>query len=184
MRIAQIISASAIFALAACGQAAAPSSADAQPSAQTSTAATSSTEATAAERTAILTALHLSADARGLVMNECNDTVTPSYIPADIGLGRTILFAMGGGPNGGYTCYGDGPDLHLMRADGAAWREVWANRGGYMVILPTTHNGAHDLLYGGPGMSHPWDRWDGSRYAPGGDMAESAMPADAVMLPQ
>lgn len=182
MRIAQILSASAIFALAACGQAAAPSSADAQSTTPTSATTAANTEATAAEKTAILAALHLSADARGLVMNECNDRVTPTYTPADVGLGRTILFAMGGGPNGGYTCYGDGPDLHLMQRAGAGWREIYGSRGGFMVILPTTQNGAHDLAFGGPGMSHARYRWSGSTYAQAGEVSDDAI-GNAQTLP-
>lgn len=170
-----------VFALAACGQAAAPSNADAQTTAPG--AASASGEATAAERAAILAALHLSADRSGQVMNECGDRVAPTYSPADVGLGRTILFGMGGGPIGGYTCYGDGPDLHLMKSEGAAWRDIYSTRGGFMVILPTKHNGANDLAFGGPGMTHSTSRWTGTTYGAGPEIDDSAI-SGGVTLPQ
>jgi len=170
------------IALAACGQAASTSPAQAQPS-TTNAAPAPAIAASAADKTAILQAVHLSADAHGQVMNECGDRVAPQYIAADVGLGQTILFVMIGGPNGGYSCYGDGPGLWLMKHDGAAWRAIYTTRGGSMIILPTTHNGAHDLAFGGPGMSHTTSRWNGSAYAAGPDIADDAIPASAPALP-
>ena len=116
--IETMILAGVTFVAAACGPAATKTQAQAQPTAPTQTAATpaptappANAPATAADKAGILRAMQLSANARGLVMNECNDRVEPQYIPADVGLGRTILFVMAGGPNGGYSCYGDGPGL-------------------------------------------------------------------------
>jgi hypothetical protein len=178
-----------LLLIAACGQQA-QNSADAQtkPAAPDAAQATSAAPASAgpaidAEKAAILAALQLHADGRGLVVNECNDPVTPGFVPADVGLGRTILFVMVGGPSLA-SCYGDGPDLHLMREQGGAWREIYATRGGMLVILPTRHNGANDLAFGGPGMTHATSRWTGSAYAAGPDIDDSAIPASAVMLPQ
>ena len=113
------------FLLSACGQPA-PSSADAQtkPTAPTVQSAASATLSDV-DKAAILHANHLNANAQGLVRNECGDMVTPQFIPADVGLGNTILFVMVGGPNGGYTCYGDGPDVHLMKHEGDSWREIY-----------------------------------------------------------
>ena len=185
MRTFRLLSGAVLMlAAVACGQPA--NNAQAQPNHATATAVVPAAPAGAlgaADKTAILTGVHLHADARGLVMNECGDAVTPQYIPADVGLGQTILFVMVGGPNGGYSCYGDGPDLHLMKHDGAAWREIYATRGGMIIILPTTHNGAHDLAFGGPGMSHATSRWTGTAYGAGPDIADDAIPASAPVLP-
>jgi len=182
-----LLSAALVFALAACGQSAS-TNADAQTKGAASAqaapeaAARSSEALSNADKAAILQANHLTANAQGLVRNECSDMVTPQFIPADVGLGNTVLFVMVGGPNGGYTCYGDGPDLHLMKRDGAGWRQIYGNRGGAMVILPTTHNGAHDLAFGGPGMSHALYRWNGSDYEQAGEVFDDAI-GNAIILP-
>lgn len=182
MRMAHAISTSLIFILAACGQAAAPGNAEAQPAAQAGAPAATTAAVTDAEKAGILAAMQMHADARGLVMNECNDRVAPQYIPVDVGLGRTVLFVMVGGPNGGYSCYGDGPGLWLMRNVGGAWRQIYTSRGGYMVVMPATHNGAHDLVFGGPGFTHASSRWTGSAYGPGPDVSDEQL-AQGVTLP-
>ena len=121
------------------------------------------------DQAAILTALRLSADAQGQVMNECGELVTPQYLPAELGgaVGTATLFAMSGGPNMA-SCYGDGPDLHLLMRDGAGWREIYSARGRVLVILPTATSGVRDIADGGPGFSFPVWTWNGKAYAPAG----------------
>lgn len=183
MRIRQLVSSSCLLALVACGERA-PSDGQSspQPASPPATAEAATPEPSAADRAAILSALSLSADARGQVMNDCNELVTPRFLPADVGLPDVILFVMEGGPKLA-TCYGDGPDLHLMKRDGATWREIYASRGGMLVIMPTSHHGARDLVFGGPGMSHPTYQYDGAQYQAGDDIEDSEIPDDAVMLP-
>jgi len=122
---------------------------------------------TATDRTAILSALGLSAEADGRVVNECGDPVVPSFLPAELGgsIGTATLFAIGGGPSLA-SCYGDGPDIHLFTRDGAGWREVYSARGRMLIILRTTTGGVHDIADGGPGLSFPVWSWDGSRFVP------------------
>ncbi|MEQ1493507.1 MAG: hypothetical protein ABL932_23475, partial [Terricaulis sp.] len=87
MRLVHAISASLFFALAACGQAAAPTEADAQ------TTTAQGGEVTDPERNAIIAALHLRADGQGQVENECGERVTPQYSVADIGSGPGRVIA-------------------------------------------------------------------------------------------
>lgn len=182
MRSWTSLSAALAFALAACGQPA-PSNADAQTKGDAAPASPAADATPSdADKAAILRVNHLSANAQGLVLNECNDMVMPQFIPADVGLGNTVLFVMVGGPNGGYTCYGDGPDLHLMKRDSGGWRQIYGNRGGALAILSTTHNGAHDLAFGGPGMSHTRYRWNGSSYEQAGEVSDDAI-GSALILP-
>lgn len=124
---------------------------------------------TDADRAAILSALGLSADPEGHVMNECGELVTPQFLQAELGgsVGTAILFALSGGPNTS-GCYGDGPDLHLMMRDGARWREIYSARGRMLIILPTSTVGVRDIGDGGPGFSFPVWIWNGSRYTPAG----------------
>jgi hypothetical protein len=124
---------------------------------------------TDADRAAILKALGLSADQQGLVPNECGERSVPQYLLAEVGggVGAAILFAMSGGPNTA-TCYGDGPDLHLMMRDGASWREIYSARGRMLIILPTSTAGVRDIGDGGPGLSFPVWTWNGTRYLPAG----------------
>ena len=152
-----------VIALAACGPT--PATKDGGAPEGASSAPTNA-EASAADKAAILEALQLTADASGQVKNECGEPVTPQYLPADVGagIGRALLFVIGGGPNMA-SCYGDGPDVHLMRQTGDGWKNVYSNRGGPMVILPTQHNGANDLADGGPGFSFPVWEWNGEVYA-------------------
>ena len=117
MRLFKSILAASVFALVACGQPAATSEAEAQ------TASTAATEVSAADRTAILRAAQLTADARGMVENECGEKVTPQLTPVDLGgaVGTAVLLAMSGGPNYA-SCYGDGPGLTMFKREGATWR--------------------------------------------------------------
>jgi hypothetical protein len=136
-----------------------------------------------AERNGVLSAMHMQADAQGLVENECGDKVTPGLTLADVGLGRTILVSMGGGASMA-SCYGDGPGLWLMQPNSSGYREIYSSRGGYMAILPSTHRGARDLAFAGPGFSHATYFYDGASYAPSGqEIADEAM-ANATVLPQ
>jgi hypothetical protein len=160
MRI--LLTAVTILALAACGQAAAPTDAEAQTGGG---AVGASTELTAADRTAILTALSLSANAQGLVQNECGDMVTPQFVAIDLGsgVGRAVAFMIGGGASIA-SCYGDGPLTVIYRNTGGAWREIYQQRGGTPAILPAQHNGGNDLAAGGPGFSFPVWQWNGTEY--------------------
>jgi hypothetical protein len=162
MRLLKAISVSIFLALAACGQAAAPGNADAQ----TAGAAATSGEVTAAEKTAILAALNLRANAQGLVQNECGDMVMPQFFAIDLGagVGRAVAFMIGGGESIA-SCYGDGPLTVIYRNTGGAWREIYQQRAGSPAILPAQHNGGNDLAAGGPGFSFPVWEWNGNEYA-------------------
>jgi hypothetical protein len=142
------------LALAACGPAAVTTDARAL---------------TDADRAAILGALRLSANAPGQVLNECGELVTPQFLPSELGggVGTAVLFAMSGGPITA-SCYGDGPDLHLLVREATGWREIYSARGRMLIILPTSTGGVHDIGDGGPGFSFPVWTWNGSRYAPAG----------------
>ncbi|HVZ98909.1 MAG TPA: hypothetical protein VG841_01200 [Caulobacterales bacterium] len=171
------------LAAVACGQPVATATeAQAQPATTATTAAPA--EVSAADKAAILAALHMRADARGMVMNECEEKVTPGYIPVDMGsgVGSAILFVMVGGPNMA-SCYGDGPDLHLMRREGGAFREIYSLRGGVMVVLNTEHSGGKDIADGGPGFSFPVEQWNGATYVRTRRTVSDAQTADALMLP-
>lgn len=174
-----LITALAAIALVACGQAAAPNEADAQTG-----AAAVAGDVTPAERTAILAALQLNANAQGQVQNECGDLVTPEFRPLDLGsgVGRAVAFIIGGGPSAA-ACYGDGPLIVVYRNVGGAWRDIYMLRGGVMVILSTQHRGANDIANGGPGFSFPVMEWNGTTYAHANrEVSDSAM-GDARFVP-
>jgi hypothetical protein len=156
-----LFTASIAMAMAACGQ---PAATDNE--AQAQTGAAQSGEVSSAEQAAILAALRLpAANASGEVLNACEERVVPQFLPADLGpgIGRAVLFAIGGGPNMA-SCYGDGANLHLLRNVDGGWREIWSMQAGALVILPTMHNNAYDIAQGGPGLSFPVDQWDGTAY--------------------
>lgn len=178
MRLVHAISATLFFALAACGQAAAPSEADAQ------TAATQSGDVTGAERTAILTALQMRADGQGRVQNECGELVTPQFTVADIGSGpgRVVAFTIGGGPNM-LTCYGDGALTILMRQSGGAWGEIWQGQPGGAIVLSTQHNNGNDIATGGPGFSFPVSQWNGTTYVDANRSVSDSQLGDARFIP-
>lgn len=178
MRLAHTISASLLFALAACGQAAAPNEADAQ------TATAQGGEVTGAERNAIIAALQLRADGQGRVVNECGEAVTPQYHVADIGSGpgRVIAFTIGGGPNQ-LTCYGDGALTIFMRNNNGGWSEIWQGQPGGAIILSTQHNNGNDIATGGPGFSFPVSQWNSTTYVDANrTVADSAL-GDARFIP-
>jgi len=141
---------------------------------------------TDADRTAILGALRLSANANGQVMNECGELATPQFLPAELGgrVGTAVLFAMSGGPKLA-SCYGDGPKLHLLMREAAGWREIYDARGRILIILPTSTGGVRDIGDGGPGFSFPVWTWNGTRYAPAGrDISDAELvKMKAVYLP-
>jgi hypothetical protein len=180
MRLAQPLSAAVFLVLSACGQAADPAEADAQ----TATAAAQSGEATTAERTAILAALNLTADAQGRVENECGERVTPQFTVADIGSGpgRVIAFSIGGGPNM-LTCYGDGSLTIFMRQHNGAWGEIWRGRPGGAIILSTQHNNGNDIAAGGPGFSFPVSEWNGATYVDANRSVPDSALNDARFIP-
>jgi hypothetical protein len=122
---------------------------------------------TDADRAAILSALGLSANADGRVVNECGDPVVPSFLPAELGgsIGTATLFAIGGGPSLA-SCYGDGPGIHLFMRDGSSWREIYSARGRMLAILHTATGGVRDIADVGPGFSFPVWTWNGTHYAP------------------
>ena len=168
-------------AMAACGQ---PSTATSEAQAQTGGAPATSGEATPAERSAILAALSLSANSGGQVENECGERVTPRFQAIDLGasVGRVVGFIIEGGPNMA-SCYGDGPLVLLMRANGANWTQIYMNRGGPAIVLSTTHNGGNDLADGGPGFSFPVRQWNGTEYEDAHrQVADSAL-GDARFVP-
>ncbi len=180
MRLVQTISASLFLALAACGQTAAPTEAEAQ----TAAATTQNNDVSAAERNAILTALSMHADSQGQVENECGERVTPRFLVADIGggPGRVIAFDIGGGPNT-ISCYGDGTLTIFLRQNNGAWGEIWQNRGGGAIVLPTQHNNGNDIAAGGPGLSFPVWQWNGAAYENANrTVADSAL-GDARFIP-
>ena len=121
---------------------------------------------TEVDRAAILTTLNLKGNPRGQVANECGELTTPQFLPADLGgtVGTATLFAMSGGPNTA-SCYGDGPDLHLMTRTATGWKEIYAARGRMLIVLPTSTGGVRDIADGSPGMSFPIWAWHGTRYA-------------------
>lgn len=152
--------------------------------AATSPTSPSSSAISDADRAAILKTLELTADAKGQVLNECGDRVTPQLFSVDVGkaVGTAVLVAMSGGPSLA-TCYGDGPGLTLMRQFDGRWTQIYSSRGGSLAILKETHNGAQDLVFAGPGFSHPLFTWNGTTYV----RADSEVPDDkignAVFLP-
>ena len=118
-----------------------------------------------AEQATILHAMQLTPDARGRVVNACEDKVSPQYLRADLGgaVGMAVLVIVPGGPNSA-TCYGDAPgDMQLMKREGASWRAIFTGAG-YIAILPTLHGGVHDIALGGPGFSFPVYQWNGRAY--------------------
>lgn len=119
----------------------------------------------AADTTAILKAAGLAADGTGQVDNECGEKVTPQLKTVDLGapVGRAVLLAMSGGPDSA-TCYGDGPGLTVFRQNGTAWQQIYSSRGGFLAVMKETHNGAQDLVFAGPGFSHPLFIWNGTTY--------------------
>jgi hypothetical protein len=172
MLMFKTLSVALLLGLAACGQATSPSAADAQPAAESAGAAV-----TDAEKSAILAALNMRADAQGQVENECGDRVTPQFTTVDLGsgVGRAVAFMIGGGPSSA-ACYGDGPLIVLCRNAGGSWRQIHMRRGGMIIILPTTHNSANDLADGGPGFSFPVLQWNGTAYEPANrEVADSAL---------
>lgn len=183
MRLVHIIAASIFLALAACGQAGAPSDADAQ---QAGTgAAQAGAQITDADKAAILSALGLTAaNAQGDVMNECGELSTPQYVIAPLGgaAGDAILFAMSGGPTTA-SCYGDGHLLYLFVRDGSNLRQVYDARGRVFVLMTSTTNGVRDIVDGGPGFSFPVWTWSGTTYVHNGRMAADSELGDATFLP-
>lgn len=179
MRTLKAISFSVFLALAACGQAAAPSEADAQ----TGGATAANAELTAADKTAILTAMNLRANAQGQVENECGDMVTPQFTPTDFGagVGRAVAFIIGGGPSTA-ACYGDGSLVVVYRNTGGAWREIYQQRGGMPAILSTQHHGGNDIAAGGPGFSFPVWEWNGNEYAPANREVPDSALSDARFI--
>ena len=174
-----LLTAIAALVLVACGQAAAPNEADAQ-----TVGAVATGDVTAAERSAILAALQMRANAQGQVQNECGDLVTPEFRPLDLGsgVGRAVAFMIGGGPSAA-ACYGDGPLIVVYRNTGGAWRQIYMLRGGMMIILPTQHRGANDVANGGPGFSFPVMEWNGNTYVSANrEVGDSAI-GDARFVP-
>ena len=162
MHALQVAATICVLAAAACSQQGGPPAPEPRP-------------VTDADRAAILTTLGLKGDPRGQVMNACGELSTPQFLPAELGgsVGTATLFAISGGPNTS-TCYGDGPDLHLMMRNGADWREIYSARGRMLIILPTSTAGVRDIGDGGPGFTFPVWVWNGTRYADAGRQISDA----------
>lgn len=180
MRLVHAISASLFLALAACGQAAAPSEADAQ----TAGATAQNGEVTPAERAAILAALSMRANGGGQVQNACEEMVSPQFTVADLGSGpgRVIAFTIGGGPNMA-SCYGDGSLTILMRQNNGAWGEIWQGQPGGAIVLSTQHNNGNDIATGGPGFSFPVSQWNGTSYVNANRIVADSALNDARFIP-
>lgn len=178
MRMITIVAATLFLALAGCGQAVTSNEAGAQ------TPAVAGAEASAEEKTALLAAAQLTADAQGQVENECGERVTPRFATPDLGrgVGRAVALIMEGGPNTA-ACYGDGPLVTLYRNDGGAWRQIYMNRGGGMIILPAQHNNGNDLADGGPGFSFPVWEWNGTEYVNARRAVPDSALSDARFVP-
>ncbi|MES1156394.1 MAG: hypothetical protein ABUL73_01325 [Alphaproteobacteria bacterium] len=117
------------------------------------------------DRMQLLHALNMPPDARGRVMNACDERVAPQYFNINLGgtVGAAVLVLVTGGPNQ-VTCYGDVPGVFfLMKRDGGAFHQIFTGQG-FFVILPTTHLGVHDVSIGGPGFSFPLYTWNGHAY--------------------
>jgi hypothetical protein len=147
-------------------------------------AAKAGASAAAPDSTALLKTIGLTPDVSGRVENECGERVAPSVQAAELGgaLGTAWLIAIGGGPNSA-TCYGDGPDLHLLTREGTGYREIYAARGRMLIVLPTSTNGVRDLADGGPGFSFPVWAWNGKAYAPANRSVADSQIGDATFLP-
>ena len=175
MRIFQVVSISILLALGACGQAGAP----AEAGAQTGDALTD------ADKAAIMQTLDFRADANAQVENACGNYVTPQFSAVDLGgdVGVAHLIVVPGGDNSP-TCYGDGPGaLILLRRDGATFRQIYMNQGGFLAVLATQTNGVRDLAHAGPGFQHPMFTWNGNEYTPAGRAIADADMSDATILP-
>lgn len=172
-----VISLALAAALAACSPAPAPAADDTQPPAAIGALSD-------ADRASLLAALNLSADAQGRIVNACDERVVPRILTAELGgaAGAAQLVAVDGGPNMP-SCYGDGPDLHLMVRDGAAWREVFSDRGGALILLPTRTDGVRDIADGGPGFSFPVLTWNGRTYVRAGRQIADSELGGAEFLP-
>ena len=147
-------------------------------------ASAGASQVSAADRDAILNAVSLKADAQGRVQNDCGDMITPQLLPVDLGpkVGPAVLLVMTGGPSQA-TCYGDGPGLTLFRRAGTSWAQIYTSRGASLLVMKEMHNGAPDLVYGGPGFSHPVYEWNGTEYLPAKREVPADKTADAVFLP-
>ena len=145
---------------------------------------TSSRSVADADRAALLSTLKLTADAKGQVLNECGERITPQLLSVDLGkgVGRAILVVMTGGPQQA-SCYGDGPGLTLMRQADVGWKEIYSSRGGFLLVMPELHNGAHEIAFGGPGFSHPVWQWNGTEYELSRREVSDDKIANAVTLP-
>ena len=120
---------------------------------------------TAAEKVAILKLVGLKPDAQGRVKNECGESVAPRFLGITLGapVGDGTVLVIEGGPTTA-SCYGDGPDLHVMRREPAGYREIYAMRGGMMIVMPAAAGEARDIAWGGPGFSFPLWKWNGRVY--------------------
>ena len=120
----------------------------------------------AADRSAILQAAGFAADAKGSIENECGEKVAPKFAPVALGggAGDAVVLVIEAGPNTA-GCYGDGPDLRLMKREAQGFREIFAMRGGMLIVLPRKGATPREIARGGPGFAFPLLRWNGVRYA-------------------
>jgi hypothetical protein len=98
-------------------------------------------------------------------------------------VGRALLLVMNGRPNFA-SCYGDGPGLTVFRNVSGAWQQIYSSRGGFLVIMKDAHNGAPDIVFRGPGFSHPVYEWNGTSYEPAKrEVADERLTGAVATLP-
>jgi hypothetical protein len=153
-----------------------PASADAPP--ETPAAAP------ALDPSALLAALRMTANEQGLVENLCGEGVAPQILPIHVGgaVGTAQLVIISGGPNTA-ACYGDVPgDMFLLMQDGEGWRTIFTG-GGFINVLPETHDGVHDFALGGPSAEHPVFEWHGKDYVVSHRTIDDAQYAQTPSIP-
>ncbi len=110
----------------------------------------------------------------GHVLNDCDEAVRPDVYAAELGgaVGRAFLIVVRGGPDM-LTCYGmTGMAIYLVKPEGEGFRTLYSGVG-HLAIMPTSHNGARDILIGGPGFEFPVMHWNGSAYEYGRTVPDS-----------
>lgn len=136
------------------------------------------------EQAAMIESLGLVLDPTGHVVNDCREAVLPQFLPVPAGGKSALTLVVIPGGTGTAACYGDGPDLHLMLHEGTTFREVFALRGGALILLTSKTKGLRDIAEGGPGASYPLWRWDGAAYVQtGGSVSDGPATKGALILP-
>jgi hypothetical protein len=114
----------------------------------------------------------------GTVENMCGEVVETTVTPIDFGgaVGIAHLLLIPGGPDT-LTCYGDVPgDMYMFVAETGGFRQVFAG-GGYIMVLPSVHDGVHDFALGGPGFAFPRYVWNGTEFEAKGEISDQDLAA-------